>query len=60
MYWNNLEVDTRAYPVRCPGCDAEKWQDTDWETGLVYCFRCGWYEGDDDTEEGKHSWGPRV
>jgi len=52
MYWNNLEVDTRAYPARCPGCDAEKWQDTDWETGLVYCFRCGWYEGDDDTGGG--------
>jgi hypothetical protein len=20
MYWNNLEIDTRAYPGRCPGC----------------------------------------
>ena len=30
MYWNNPEVDTRAYPARCPGCDAVKRQDTDW------------------------------
>ena len=52
MYWNNLEVDTRAYLARCAGCDARTWQAMAWETGLVYCFRCGCYEGD-DAGEGK-------
>jgi len=52
MYWNNLEIDTRAYPGRCPGCGAAKWQDRDWETGLIYCFCCGWYAGEDDAQEG--------
>lgn len=46
MYWNNLEVDTKAYPAHCPDCGAEGWQDRDWETGLVYCQHCGWYDGE--------------
>jgi hypothetical protein len=42
MYWNNQEIDTRTYPERCPGCNATKWLDFDWETGLGYCDLCGW------------------
>jgi hypothetical protein len=42
MYWSNQEVDTRTYPDRCPDCDAAKWLDFDWETGLGYCGFCGW------------------
>lgn len=53
MYWNNLEIDARAYPRRCPGCEAAKWRDSDWETGLIYCLHCGWYAGEDDAREGR-------
>lgn len=53
MYWNNLEIDTRIYPARCPGCEAKKWQDRDWETGLVYCSHCGWYAGEDDAQSAR-------
>jgi hypothetical protein len=42
MYWNNQEIDTRTYPERCSGCNATKWLDFDWETGLGYCDLCGW------------------
>ena len=42
MYWSNQETDTRIYPTRCPSCDATKWLDFDWETGLGYCHLCGW------------------
>ncbi len=50
MYWNNLEIDTKSYPADCPGCRAAKWQDKDWETGLVYCSCCGWYAGEDNSQ----------
>ena len=42
MYWSNQETDTRTYPARCPSCNATKWLDFDWETGLGYCHSCGW------------------
>ena len=58
MYWNNLEIDTRVYPANCPGCGAAKWQDKDWETGLVYCLSCGWYAGMGEAREGGQSPGP--
>ena len=51
MYWNNLEVDRKVYPDHCPDCGAAKWQDKDWETGLVYCLHCGWYADDDEGDE---------
>ncbi len=41
MYWSNQEIDTRTYPARCPDCNATKWIDFDWETGLGYCHSCG-------------------
>jgi hypothetical protein len=42
MYWSNQEIDTRTYPALCPSCEAAKWLDFDWETGLGYCRLCGW------------------
>jgi hypothetical protein len=42
MYWSNQEIDTRIYPALCPSCEAAKWLDFDWETGLGYCRLCGW------------------
>src|SRR4051812_45751170 len=36
MYWSNQEVDNTIYPPCCPGCNALKWLDFDWETGLGY------------------------
>jgi hypothetical protein len=52
MYWSNQKVDTRKYPDHCPGCEAGRWQDRDWETGLVYCRLCGWYAGDEAQDGG--------
>ena len=42
MYWSNQEVDNTIYPPCCPECNALKWLDFDWETGLGYCRLCGW------------------
>ena len=50
VYWNNLEIDRKVYPAHCPDCGAAKWQDKDWETGLVYCLHCGWYAEDEGDE----------
>ncbi len=51
LYWNKLEIDSKAYPVRSPGYGAANWQVRDWETGLVYCSCCGWYAGEDDASK---------
>ena len=42
MYWSNQEIDSRTYPALCPSCEATRWLDFDWETGLGYCRLCGW------------------
>lgn len=41
MYLSNQEIDIRTYPARCPGRNATKWLDFDWETTLGYCHSCG-------------------
>ena len=42
MYWSNQEVDTRTYSALCPSCNASRWLDFDWETGLGPSRLCGW------------------
>ncbi len=60
MYWNNQQIDTRKYPALCPSCDASKWLDFDWETGLGYCLLCGWDPDNLVEGRGKRSPGAEV